>query len=281
MHTDLAAQQPLNISWEAMGKDVVRYDGSLHYGPLFKHRASAKWEDGKLSFMLSPAVLSDADIYECLLDGRRSLSTVIVTVSDPYDNKDSFYHSVSDTAELPCWGKISKSRTLEKVSVHWNKDGKEFYSLIGGKDPNPPSKVYMNQDLIQEYGELTLFIENLTLEDSGIYECLYRDNNFVLEVPGMPSMVKLTVGEDIFPTVIEPFVISDNSSPSPSSYPTMAVQEQEEILPEMQGTSAPETSPGEDEETGLPLPWVRIGIISGVLIVTALVMGPLVAMGKI
>ncbi|KAG5267717.1 hypothetical protein AALO_G00224850 [Alosa alosa] len=283
MHTDIAAQQPLNISWEAMGKDVVRYDGNMHYGSLFQNRASATWDDGKLSVTLHPVVLSDADVYECLWHGRKTLRTVIITVLETYYEEDIFVRYVNDSVRLPCWGIISKSRTLEKVSVYWKKNGKDLYSLVGGRPPNPPSFMYnnafMSQDLIQEYGELSLFIENLSPEDTGTYKCWYSDDNFAA-VPGIPGSVELTVLDYILPTEIDPFVVSDNSSSSPTSYPTMADQEQEEVWPEMQGTSVPETSPGA-EETVPPLPWVRIGIISGVLIITALVMGPLVAMGKI
>lgn len=86
-HSDLIAQGPLNVSWESMGKDVVHYDGQLHVGPLFENRISAQWEDGKLSFTLISVVLSDSDIYECLWQGRRTLSTVMVTVLGKYEQE--------------------------------------------------------------------------------------------------------------------------------------------------------------------------------------------------
>lgn len=83
-HRDLLEQGPVNVSWESMGKDVVQYDGDLHVGPLYENRISAAWDDGKLNFTLRNVVLSDADIYECLWHGWKTLQTVMVSVAGEY-----------------------------------------------------------------------------------------------------------------------------------------------------------------------------------------------------
>lgn len=98
---------------------------------------------------------------------------------------------------LPCYGKISKSGTLEKVSVYWKRNGEVVYSLIAGKPPNPPSfeynNAFMDLESIFKYGDLSLTIYDLTVKDSGTYECLYRDNNFSAEVHGIPESMELSV----------------------------------------------------------------------------------------
>lgn len=94
---------------------------------------------------------------------------------------------------LPCFGKISKSRTLKKVSVYWKKDGLTIYSLTAGKPTLQQNNTSVNLYRILENGDLSLFIENLSLEDSGLYECLYRDNSFGPEIHGTPKFTRVIV----------------------------------------------------------------------------------------
>lgn len=86
---------------------------------------------------------------------------------------------------LNCYGKISKSSALDKVSIYWRKEREVIYSVIDGIPPNPPSfwykNLFLDESRVHTYGDLSLRIFNASVEDSGIYTCSYNNKNFFAE----------------------------------------------------------------------------------------------------
>ncbi|KAL2102799.1 hypothetical protein ACEWY4_001967 [Coilia grayii] len=281
----------VNITWEATGKDVVSYDGSnFYFGTAFGPRVSAHVDSaGVFSVTLEPVVMSDADMYECFLEGKRILAIVIVTVvSDPDTHVKSIVINELDDVRLPCLGRISKSATLDKVTVYWKRNDTVIYSLIDGRPPNHPSfwynNAFMNPDIIQIYGDLSLLIINVSQKDSGIYKCSYSNKNLAADENA--GIVTLTVlGHSTTEEVDELmwYNISTNTSSSPSTtpYPTTNPTPISTERESVEGEFIHTLNARAEEEIGPQVPWVLIGIITGVLILTALILALLVAMGKI
>lgn len=98
----------LNVQWEAMGQDVaILSEGGLSVGDQFEvsavglslfekyfwftqshypfqgrvllHSEEKLWE-GDWSVVLEHTILSDTDMYECILQGRKTISTVWLEV---------------------------------------------------------------------------------------------------------------------------------------------------------------------------------------------------------
>ncbi|KAE8278723.1 hypothetical protein D5F01_LYC23642 [Larimichthys crocea] len=85
----------LNVQWEAMGQDVaILSEGGLSVGDQFEgrvllHSEEKLWE-GDWSVVLEHTILSDTDMYECILQGRKTISTVwlevvVMTESQPME----------------------------------------------------------------------------------------------------------------------------------------------------------------------------------------------------
>ncbi|GAA6218521.1 uncharacterized protein LOC122872316 isoform X1 [Lates japonicus] len=74
-----------SVQWEAMGEDVaIVQGGELRQGDKFEGRvqllSEEKFREGNWSVILQHTTLSDTDIYECIWQGRKTISTVWLTV---------------------------------------------------------------------------------------------------------------------------------------------------------------------------------------------------------
>lgn len=78
----------LDVRWEAMGKAVAFFqDGQLMAGQGYEGRIElqiSKALQGDFSLTLRSVMMSDTDLYQCLWQGRRSLSTVTFAVLRKY-----------------------------------------------------------------------------------------------------------------------------------------------------------------------------------------------------
>ncbi|KAM8722104.1 uncharacterized protein AB9X84_004866 isoform 1-T3 [Acanthopagrus schlegelii] len=327
------------VQWEAMGEDVaILRGGELREGDRFMGRirlpSEEKVREGDWSVVLQSAMFSDLDIYECILEGRKTLSTVWLTVTAPQVER-SLVVPVGDTAILSCYIEISRSESQNELQVWWTKDGN---IIITGQTRGlvTDDTVFLPEDfsrlsiLCSTKEKCNLHINPTSMRDNGEYHCLYKAKDSDEPRLGFPESITLTVLETIptdetttenplDPVLVhledptQPITVMTESQPMEAfeevvtsfpdevmteSQPVEAFEEvvtsfPDEVMTESQPveaikewvTSFPDEALFEGtEETSLQwdtLPWIRIGLIAGVLLVTAMVLCILGALRKI
>ncbi|XP_062303269.1 uncharacterized protein LOC134007671 isoform X2 [Osmerus eperlanus] len=285
------------LEWSTMGEDVLSNQGEgLTAGKGYKGRVFLPPEGlvkGNFSLEFRKVVLRDANIYECIWQGRKTISTVWLHVDVP-STPTALDVPAGHSVHLPCYGLVPKDPT--QMTVEWQKDGQTiltFYCAGGhywlAKPYYSPNKLYFNR-----MGNFTLTIYSVGHQDQGEYRCFYRPQTSAELQSGTPEAIHLTVNytlsyDDNWETTPTVTMLSDDlqegstggaaatsAPPVPVAMATVTsshlARGQDEAM-----TSSPEPDIGWLET----LPWVRIGIIAGVLSLTALVLGILLATHKI
>ncbi|XP_016422184.1 uncharacterized protein LOC107751096 [Sinocyclocheilus rhinocerous] len=248
--------EELHVHWEAMGKDVISLRGDVvTVGRGFEDRVnflSDPAESEDFSLILSDVMLNDGEIYECLWEGTKPICSVLLQVSTPADLTDHVEVFEGEDITLECFGNIPKNKPWEDIYIQWLKDEREILRLSSGKmDVSIDYSVLRlpaKHDISR--GLFSLSIPSVSVVDRGVYQCRYKSTDYEAPRSGFPETHTLTVRA--------PLLVTD-----------MSVTE----------TGANSGQPLEllwDE-----VPWIRIGLISGVLLVTAVVLGLLLVFGRI
>ncbi|XP_045912676.1 uncharacterized protein LOC123975316 isoform X2 [Micropterus dolomieu] len=191
-----------SVHWEAMGEDVAfLVGGEQRPGDKFQGRVQLPSEDklreGDWSVVLQHAMLSDTDMYECMWERRRTISTVWLTVMAP--RVDHFLEvPVGTMVDLACYIQISRSQSPNDLQVWWTKNGSPIVST--GKEALYSTAVVSNaedlsrMDLSVDTKEaIHLFINPTMMSDNGEYRCLYKTRDYDDPKPGIPESITLTV----------------------------------------------------------------------------------------
>ncbi|TKS66151.1 hypothetical protein D9C73_000207 [Collichthys lucidus] len=117
----------LNVQWEAMGQDVaILSEEGLSVGDQFEgrvllHSEEKLWE-GDWSVVLEHTILSDTDVYECILQGRKTISTVWLKVVAPHVERSQVVFEGA-MVYLPCFIPISRNQSPNDLQVWWTRNG--------------------------------------------------------------------------------------------------------------------------------------------------------------
>lgn len=284
-------EMELSLRWDAMGEDVAYtwlgtvtegqgYEGRVQFPPV------ERMLEGDFSLQLSKAVLSDSNMYECVWQGWKPISTVWVKVKDPIIPRASDV-TVGSSLHIPCYGSIPKTMRSSQIYVEWNRNGLAIMTLSNSQFTAEEERYSMPNSL--KMGDFSLYISPVLSEDQGEYQCFYKPRLFEGLKSGLPESFSLRVSgrppfTDTESTPVDASTTSETTTAigmlsddvrGDSSVTSHKIEEQVEAV-----TSSPES----DTEDGVDwekLPWIRIGIIGGVLLVTALVLGILLASHKI
>ncbi|XP_029930655.1 uncharacterized protein LOC115375388 [Myripristis murdjan] len=138
-------------------------------------------------------MLRDANTYECIWRGRRTISTVWLQVNDPQPERIQAAW-LGDSVLLPCYIHISKGQAYEDLHVWWTKDGNTIASLDQGHvqiaADHPSRFTVWTPDTMEDFG---LIISPVLIHDHAEYRCLYTTRPSDDPKPGIPESVTLTV----------------------------------------------------------------------------------------
>ncbi|KAK5847711.1 hypothetical protein PBY51_016819 [Eleginops maclovinus] len=288
------------LLWEAMGEDVAILQGEeLRQADRFKGRFALPSEEhlreGEWSLELGYALLSDTDLYECIWQGRKTISTVWLQVSVPHVER-SMLELAGDTVTLPCYIQMSRKQSPDDMFVWWTWNGNTIALFHADESSFDDLKMVDNDS----HEAFHLRISPALMTDSGEYQCLYKtsitDDYTRL---GTPESITLTVVETNTTDIEDTWLVSTNETTgatedwvSTSQWPGVSTTETDvipvfledptqpiEVLTELQQMEAFEETQSSRPyeaapETSQPdtVPWVRYGLIAGVLLVTAVVL---------
>ncbi|XP_070711934.1 uncharacterized protein [Pempheris klunzingeri] len=302
-----------SVQWEAMGVDVAILQGEdLREGDKFKSRvqlpSEEKLREGDWSVVLLNTILSDSDMYECIWRGRKTISTVWLTVKVPHI-ESSLVVPAGDKVKMACYLQISRGQSPSELQAWWTRNGSTIVSTQSetlshtGSDSEDMSRVHVLADTKEEFH---LFISPTTMSDNGQYRCLYKTRDSDDPRPGIPESITLTVlntsptlialqsdetttataywvprvwteeadGSTEFPYDRIPVLLEDSTQPIQVITESQPMETFVETVSSFPDQDTPETS-------SESLPWIRIGLIAGVLLVTVVVLCILGALRKI
>ncbi|KAK9980474.1 hypothetical protein ABG768_000079 [Culter alburnus] len=308
--------EELQLHWEAMGKDVISLSGGvITGGSAFEGRVNFlkdPAESKDFSLVLSDVMPNDGDVYECLWEGNKPICSVLLHVlMDPNLFPDHVEVFEGEDITLECFGNIPKNKPWEDIYIQWLKDDKEILRLSSGKmDVSIDYSIIAlppRHDICR--GVFSLTIMSVSVFDQGDYQCRYKSTDYEAPRSGFPERHMLMVWAassgmtDLMDSVSSASVTSHTHTST--SVPTWTAVASSQIeagrtapahayaastQTEVSST-APERAEARrflsgqrdpleflsDEKT----PWIRIGLISGVLLVTAVVLGLLLLSGRI
>ncbi|KAM4560430.1 uncharacterized protein PAE49_012634 [Odontesthes bonariensis] len=311
-----------SVLWEVMGVDVAILQGEE---PKVKERFEGRVQlpskeqlrEGNWSVVLSHARFSDGNIYQCIWDETRTLSTIWLQVMEPHVER-SITVNEDTVVELPCY--VQHPRTpSDNLEVWWTRNG----NLLPG-----------SRTIQADREDYSLSVEP-KVNDSGEYQCWYKTRRSDTSSLGIPESVTLTVLEKIptdnvlnpeerttkedwvwttlwpptlwaeettdFTNTLEP----DEKTTAVNWVWTVAGPEVEgstqpmtdadagvSVVTEPQPTEKATSSPDEDRLLDAPeltsgsflletFPWIRVGLIGGVLLLTSVVVCVLGALRQI
>ncbi|XP_029597247.1 uncharacterized protein LOC115179705 [Salmo trutta] len=310
MGQEVASMEVGNILGEARWDDGAKgleVKTTLGFSSRVEFPPAERMRDGDFSMTIQETVLSDEEMYECIWLGRKTISTVWLKVQEP-DPPRSITLFKGSPVTLPCYGVIPKTQPTSQIYVQWLKDDVEIMTLNPGPDDKGPKEEDLRLSLppnnLLENGDLSLYIYKTELKDQGVYRCFYKSRGFEDPKSGIPEGVSLTILDpytDLYNltgtenvTSSSDFSGTSGDSENPITFFTLVTQDKEDmqvtssepILVQTEMTpSSPDTT-FEDPEDVLAvwaktLPLVRIGIITVVLLVTALIFFPLLVLNKI
>ncbi|XP_045064713.1 uncharacterized protein LOC121543328 isoform X2 [Coregonus clupeaformis] len=204
------------VRWEAMGQEVAfmevgnilgeaSWDNgakgaevktTLGFSSRVEFPPAERMRDGDFSMTIQETVLSDEEMYECIWQGRKTISTVWLKVQEP-DPPRSITLFKGGPVTLPCYGVIPKTQLTSQIYVQWQKDDVEILTLNPGPDDKGPKEEDLRLSLppnnLLENGDLSLFIYKTELKDQGVYRCFYKSRGFEDPKSGIPEAVSLTI----------------------------------------------------------------------------------------
>ncbi|XP_061110235.1 immunoglobulin superfamily member 11-like [Conger conger] len=146
--------------------------GCISPGPDFEGRVESVCEEqpGNYSLVLSPVVYNDQGSYECR-DKGSLLKEVKLVVIVP----GSVSIALGMSANLPCYGGISKRARAVDLDILWKRDGQIVYqrynnTITYGPGFESRASVSPEQAL---HGNLSLTIKQTRFSDQGHYQCFY------------------------------------------------------------------------------------------------------------
>ncbi|KAK1876546.1 Protein borderless [Dissostichus eleginoides] len=267
--------------WEAMGEDVAilqgeeviqpdRFNGRFHL-PSEELRREGHW-----SLVLSYALLSDTNMYECIWKGKKTISTVWLTVNLPHVER-SMSVPVDDLLTLPCYIPMSRKQSPNNMLVWWTWNGMTIASLPGSV---PSMDDYRRRIFPDSRESFELDISPTMMTDSGEYQCLYKTSDADDAKPGTPESITLTVVEtnttDIANLSDTPWVVTTDETTgttedwvSTTHWPIVSTTEEVTVTDPIH-VLEDSTQPIEAAPDNVP--WVRYGLIAAVLLLTAVVL---------
>ncbi|KAK7880570.1 hypothetical protein WMY93_032795 [Mugilogobius chulae] len=284
-------EEDVDVSWEAMGRDdrVFFAPDDLILG-------------GSWSLLLESPMLSDTNMYECIWRGRRTLSTVWLSVERPVVDSVVEVSPGSGTVTLPCYLELPKNQNPLDLNVWWESNGMVMIERIKNQLDIFSDIRFSNETDFDYFDSRNFDKFPLPLYKSEVfypaeYTCWYRTSEGAEAKPGIPGTVSIvpkwpthntevtenpteddwssgwfwsnteetiTNETEIF---IDSFTLPSEVSVSTDFLPMEANEET--------ATSYPEQAHREDSEEDIDwtdFPWVRTGLIAGVLLVTAAVL---------
>lgn len=253
------------IHWEtSLGQDVAtlrvlrtgNYE-TITENPRFQLPSEDQLSSGNWSLVLPVAMQMDSGTYQCIWEGQTQtiLSTVWVTVNDPHF-EDNVVTYEGEAVMLKCFLQLPWSQNHSTLQAGWKKDGQTVVEM-----ENQLITIY-KEHFTKPFGSMETFhllISPTQMDDNGEYRCWYKTGSLESPRPGLPDRIKLTVLEKHHE------------------------EKEAQIMEALQETA---TSYPEEETKFKPserenLPWVLIGLITGVLLVTAFTLCILKAKHKI
>ncbi|XP_029303299.1 histone-arginine methyltransferase CARM1 [Cottoperca gobio] len=163
-----------SFHWEAMGEDVAILRGEeLREGDKYKGRvqmpSEEKLREGDWSVVLQRMLLSDTDMYECIWRGRKTISTVWLTVVVPHV-EGSIVVPAGDMVDLSCYVQISRSQSLNDLQIWWTRNGITIVSTEKEEEVTKGQQVSVCRQRAEQ--ELTLLLttgleaQQLTVQDA-------------------------------------------------------------------------------------------------------------------
>ncbi|XP_033471678.2 uncharacterized protein LOC117249922 isoform X1 [Epinephelus lanceolatus] len=300
-----------SVQWEAMGEDVaILWSGELHQGDKFQDRVEPLSEDklreGDWSVVLRDTMLSDTDMYECIWQGRKTVATVWLTVTVPHV-KRSIVVPAGDSVDLACYVQISRSQSVSDMLIWWTRNGstilsiekEDLYSTVVVSSPEDVSRISLGFDGKEAFH---LYMSPTKISDSGEYHCLYKTRETDEPRSGTPESITLTVLEtdptdivfnhdettdDWLSASDRPTIVTTEEVTGVNDLTPVLLEESTQLMkvvtkaPSMEAFEETMTSFPDEEASSKSLPWVRIGLITGVLLVTVAVLCILKAQQKI
>ncbi|KTF95472.1 hypothetical protein cypCar_00034915, partial [Cyprinus carpio] len=284
--------EELHVHWEAMGKDVISLRGdAVAVGRGFEDRVNflrdpAESED--FSLILSDVMLNDGDIYECLWEGTKPICFVFLQVSTPavFTDHVQVFEGVDIT--LDCFGDIPKNKPWEEIYIQWLKDDREILRLSSGQmDVSVDYSVLRlpaKHDISR--GIFSLSIASVMMDtsvtetdtDSEVWSStvsLSHTQTVWAQTESSSSVLTLTYAErDGVTDTSVPETVTDSVT-TDTSVPETDIDSVTTAL------SIPDTDTDSSQLFSDEIPWIRIGLISGVLLLTAVFLALLLVFGRI
>ncbi|XP_034533387.1 uncharacterized protein LOC117808058 [Notolabrus celidotus] len=260
---------------------------------------------GDWSLRIRSTKLLDSATYQCIWEGQRPgiVSTVWLSVKEPPTERH-LLSSEGETVTMKCFLQISWSQFHSGVESWWTRDGERLLQAWPEATPSSDSLLRFSTPFVS-VEEHHLQISPTLRTDGGEYRCWYRIGDSESPRTGSPNRITLTIldtvsagpdaelltvsrsGSDAELSTVPPEE-EDSVSSTPDVVPvfledsTQPSQETTESQP-MEALKETMTSLPGGEESVLQeeVPWIRIGLIAGVLVVTALVLSVLKALQRI
>ncbi|KAI4885652.1 hypothetical protein NFI96_027541, partial [Prochilodus magdalenae] len=241
-------REELDVQWEAMGKVVAFFqEGQLMAGQGYEGRVElqlSKALEGDFSLTLKNAVMSDTDLYLCLWQGKRDISTVTLNVLPPPLPELHTSVTEGEVVTLPCYGRIPKNKPWDKMFIQWLKDDEEILLFSSGKITT--NTIYRDLSLPSQE-EIRLGIYSLTIGsvralDQGVYKCRYKANDYEAPRSGIPETYSLSVlvsqeHDEMQPTLEDASDVTEITTYSTSTELTGLITDVTEDITTMQDTT--------------------------------------------
>ncbi|CAL8308972.1 unnamed protein product [Merluccius merluccius] len=156
--------------WEAMGTDVAAFkDGAMVEGYQYEGRVRLAPEDrlreGNWSLVLEGAKHSDANMYECIVPGRRTVSNVWLKVNGPPEVQALRLNAwLGDRTHLVCKAPDHELAAPD-LDLWFERDG-----VVVPHSEEDEERLHIATD----GNYVDLFISQVLISDHGVYHCFYK-----------------------------------------------------------------------------------------------------------
>ncbi|XP_056116574.1 CD276 antigen homolog [Rhinichthys klamathensis goyatoka] len=185
--------QDITVNWKYHDRlkvlDIIKGKGSGQgQDQSFKNRTETfpeEYTKGNFSLKLKNLQHSDRGKYQCYITEESVIRTVELFIEVPV--RDPVVGFIGGSAVLPCSAK-ERQLTTEDITVSWRHNKTlEVFDIIKGKvSVEEQDSVFKNrtETFPQEYlkGNFSLKLNNLQLNDTGIYKCYIRNELLIHSV---------------------------------------------------------------------------------------------------